>query len=873
MSNRQNKLKETIVNGKYYTYDYNYRFVISIREDDLYRLEDVVNINYLSSLRIGRYRLQNLNDDSAMAIVSDVGGEYIDPTNIETISERIVNVAKDKGDGLIQTNTISLVCARLFELFSQNGKKKILLQDVDNYLLTNPFEEYYATAVKKLSEAEKSFIEASLVSADGRRNFISEKVIRGTIKSHEALISGRTPIFHRVQSSLGDNLIELIHDGLCSTVMKNKAIRLEKKNKTIMSICLFIFGIFALWMLNSAVTNDFVAFFLKISQGGVNELGWINILSFSELLFIILCPVAIGSLVYDYRRKSVVAMFLLLLFLLPCALYPGSCQTIVKESVSQIIESYNEKGISGAMHSVPLRRCVFGAYTIATLALCYLNVFGKPGVIRSREFIKIMYKSTSVRIYTLSVFGFLFYESIFNSGYFVIEPCDSCWGLVVIPVLFLCLFDINLGNAPKKVCVLFYILLLTILLLTILMMCSILEIHLPIYIYGYVIIFSLIILTTIYYKDNLFYALLKSVCNIVVLVLVLSLQIGYYPNNLWGHTLCRVYPWKIVEAKKNNRIGVYDAVYGDTLLIPIFNRDSVSRYEYYTILSKNSYIDTVNEANLRDLSQRLPIKLNKTATGEWKLSAICSPGFEHTICDLAHSTVQDSTLQSSKEGAKLYIKLRKDLIKLCTTGDESFLLSDVLMICDCEEAVKRDLEKSIRYLSVNDSVMTEKDIVPFLKSLSRSLYLNSLKVQILSGSYNEFIGGYSSDYCAIILTDIFANNGIKWTNNVTVNINLKLHLDEPNEKKSDEEFIQGGSISITSDDLCEDKIYAWNKLLYLQFLHEYRSCAPRYYANIQKELEQRNLIMSKLYGELKNFESKYKNQNKELSSLLKQLTK
>ena len=59
MSNRQNKLKDTYINDEYYSYNYNFRFVISLREDDLYRLEDIININYLSSLRNGRWFYPN----------------------------------------------------------------------------------------------------------------------------------------------------------------------------------------------------------------------------------------------------------------------------------------------------------------------------------------------------------------------------------------------------------------------------------------------------------------------------------------------------------------------------------------------------------------------------------------------------------------------------------------------------------------------------------------------------------------------------------------------------------------------------------------------------------------------------------------------
>lgn len=311
MSNRQNMLKDTYVDDKYYSYDYNFRFVISIREDDLFRLEDLININYLSELRNGRYRLQNLSPESARLIVEKVGEEFIFQEDAEKISERIIAVSKSKDDGLIQTNVVSLVCSRLYNLVSKGEKKRITLRDTERYLSEDPFEEYYTAAIKKLSEGDKRFIEISFVSADGRRNFLPESTLQRYVKSYRTLIEGETPIFHRAQSSVGESLVELIHDGLCSTVLKHRTIRLEKKNKTIMALWLIILGLLGLWMLNvSSIVDNYDSCSLTFCSKGLSLAGlrYNNILAITELISILLFPIAIGSIVYDYEKKKLVGI-------------------------------------------------------------------------------------------------------------------------------------------------------------------------------------------------------------------------------------------------------------------------------------------------------------------------------------------------------------------------------------------------------------------------------------------------------------------------------------------------------------------------------------------------------------------------------------
>lgn len=872
MTSRQNMLKDTLVDNELYTYDYNFRFVISIREDDLYRLEDIINTNYLSTLRDCRYRLQNLSNSSAKAIVKNVGIHCIAVDDAEDISERIITIASDNEDGLIQTNIISLVCARLYELVSEKGKSVITLQDVESYLSKKPFEEYYTSAIAKLSEGEKRFIEDRLVSGDGRRNLLPELTINDSIRSYKNLIKGKTPILHRIQSGSGECLIELIHDGLCPVIQRHRAVRLEKKNKTILALCLLMVGIVGLWMLNTAIVNGFVEFYLalnSIGKSGIQAVTFIDVLSVVELISIVLCPIAIGSIVYDYKKKRVIALSMLLLYLIPLILYPQTFINLAENGIIQVILNYKEYDISEAIHNISDKAVVFIVYTIGLFILYFLNFFGKSGINRKDNFIKIIWSLLSVKVYLFIIAFFLFYKSIFNTGYFVVDSFDSSWGLLIVPLLTLNMFGACLTYFRNKVALGLYVAILIFLMLS-----SIFELFITPHVQLLCIGIAFLILFFVYYRNSVFNAVLKSLGNIMILALIMSLQIGYNALKIENQDIYKVYPWKILISENANAYGIYDAVYGDTILIPEFSRDSISPFDYYKIISNNSYLDTISNLSVGYSDIPFPFKLSKIGTGEWKLSLKFSPNYERAISSLAHSGDADSLL-SDREGAELFLKLRNDISKFCITGNDSILLSDIPYIISYEETISSYLCHSIDLLKANNSIMTEDVVVPFIKALSRSLYMNMLKESILKEHYNDFVAWYSNYYIATSLTRATAENGIKWSNNVNYNWNLCLNSNSENTYASS----QSSVFSISLDGLNNNEVYAWNNLYYALFLLECNSYAPAYYSGMEKKLNEDYMVMermgksaSELFEKLSNHHSILKNQTDKLNNVLEHLT-
>ena len=224
-------LPNRIINGETYTYDFNYRFVISIREDDLYSLEDSIDNNYLVAMKRCRYRLRGLTEEGAREVIIQPGNGLFDDSGKERIVNAIIQTAQNSEDGSISTNVLSLICSRLYIESQKAGLPKISEQLVNNYIAGNPFENYYYEATAGFSDKEKSFIETHLIDSSGRRNSISESDFFLHVKNGEALLDGPQKILQRisVSSDSKDNRIELIHDSFCEPLATLKQKRLQRR--------------------------------------------------------------------------------------------------------------------------------------------------------------------------------------------------------------------------------------------------------------------------------------------------------------------------------------------------------------------------------------------------------------------------------------------------------------------------------------------------------------------------------------------------------------------------------------------------------------------------------------------------------------------
>lgn len=251
MMDENHALSDRMVDGQPYQYDFNFRFVVSIREDDLYRLEDSIDNCYLPELKRCRYRLRSLSEQGASDVILIPGEGLFKTEEQKDIVDKIVGKSRNE-DGSISTNIISLLCSRIYADFQRSGADYISPYLVDSFLKGNPFEQFYNEATRGFSNREKSYIESHLVDSVGRRNSVPESDFMIHIKNGAILLEGKSHILQRAStSSDGKNYrIELIHDSFCKplAVQKEKRMQRRRIRITILAIVTIVCIIGSSWL-------------------------------------------------------------------------------------------------------------------------------------------------------------------------------------------------------------------------------------------------------------------------------------------------------------------------------------------------------------------------------------------------------------------------------------------------------------------------------------------------------------------------------------------------------------------------------------------------------------------------------------------------
>ena len=217
-------LNDCVVDGKEYFYDFNFRFVISIREDELYLLEDSIDDLSLSMFRNCRYRLRSLTEQGARDVVLIPGEGLFVENEQEEIVESIISKVRNKEDHCINSYLLSLVCYRIFNEYTHRNDSHISQSLVDEFVKGNPFEQFYDEATKGLSTREKTYIEDHFVDSTGHRNSIPESDFHKHVPHGKELIEGDNHILQKISSSSGSSIyrLELLHDSFCDHLFERK---------------------------------------------------------------------------------------------------------------------------------------------------------------------------------------------------------------------------------------------------------------------------------------------------------------------------------------------------------------------------------------------------------------------------------------------------------------------------------------------------------------------------------------------------------------------------------------------------------------------------------------------------------------------------
>ena len=249
-------LNDCRVDGKEYYYDFNFRFVISIREDELYLLEDNIDDLSLGMFRNCRYRLRSLSKQGATEAILVPGKDCIADEEKQAVVDRVIELSKRPQSNDIDTLLLSLVCAGTYD---KKTREKIALSDLSIWK-DNPMEEYYKESVKGLTADQVRYIQQHLIREDGSRKQVAANEVKTALgeSTYHQLTQGKNKLL-----TIGDKgKVELLHDQLGIAVYKDRKAFEEREQKRkrnwittgIIVFVLLVIGIAGwIWQQNAAL--------------------------------------------------------------------------------------------------------------------------------------------------------------------------------------------------------------------------------------------------------------------------------------------------------------------------------------------------------------------------------------------------------------------------------------------------------------------------------------------------------------------------------------------------------------------------------------------------------------------------------------------
>lgn len=250
-----------------------FRILLSLREDDLFRLEDSIDRNGFSRMKYNRYRLHSFTISEAESIIA-LGKEYFE--NYESSKQKITEIS-NLPDGGVDAATLSLLCYRLFEK-SRNNENGIIKEELVSRE-KDPLYNQYMEEISSLTHKEQMFIENNLITSSGRRDLVDIEDFKNNIRNTERLLENSASHFSLFRVIDKGKNIELIHDSLAKAIYKNKSVRsnkLELKIKLIKFLLICISDLPLLYagtkyMLHNSTTTE-AKFY------GISNWAWILLL-------------------------------------------------------------------------------------------------------------------------------------------------------------------------------------------------------------------------------------------------------------------------------------------------------------------------------------------------------------------------------------------------------------------------------------------------------------------------------------------------------------------------------------------------------------------------------------------------------------------
>ena len=253
-----------------YNQSSDFRFVFSLREDYLPRLDDYVYSINIPELRKSRYGITLMNSDQAREVILGPGEGIVS----ETVADKIISIlsaqsSQNRFSHKIEPFLLSLFMYRIYIEMS-NRQLPSISEDLINKIGADVVNDYYVESMKKVSSRAMKYLEDVLLTPKGHRDSISYdklmesgKVTEGELKS---LLSARI-----IKKNTVNNVdrFEFTHDILSQYAQKNKEQRKQdNKSKIVFGCCgaafIIILAIIVGWIMSPLLTYFTIPLFIAL---------------------------------------------------------------------------------------------------------------------------------------------------------------------------------------------------------------------------------------------------------------------------------------------------------------------------------------------------------------------------------------------------------------------------------------------------------------------------------------------------------------------------------------------------------------------------------------------------------------------------------
>ena len=225
-------LSDNLIVPEGWSTETNYRFVASIREDNLYLLEDVIDELALPVFKENRYRLRAMSSENAKEAILTPGVSCLKKGEETEIAKKIIQNATEK-DGSISSLILSLLCNLIWKRAEQKNKENpvITKEDVpgDKESTDKILTDFYLSHTTK---KQRAVIEQHYLTEDGHRKSSSVE-----IPNVNKLTASDCRIIREVGAEK-EKSFELTHDRIAKVAYRQKRRKDDNKARILTSVLL-----------------------------------------------------------------------------------------------------------------------------------------------------------------------------------------------------------------------------------------------------------------------------------------------------------------------------------------------------------------------------------------------------------------------------------------------------------------------------------------------------------------------------------------------------------------------------------------------------------------------------------------------------------